>query len=120
MALGTFEIIAGDFKLGKEHQLLNDKFTLKVEGKFFRESIKTTAIEKIEVATDESVQKVGASVGWALAGGLIAGPLGAVTAGVIGGKKNQTTFICHFKDGRKFVGIIPSKLYAKLAAPFMI
>lgn len=37
MAFGTFEVHAGDFKKGKDHQFVGNKLIMKRPNKFFRE-----------------------------------------------------------------------------------
>lgn len=117
---GTFSVIAGDFQSGNDHQFLGDELLMKRADKFLREKIPVTNVEKLEVATEETVQKVGGTVGWGVAGALVAGPLGAIAGGYVGGRKNETTFVCSLKDGRKFMGTMKSKSFTKLQAPFLL
>ena len=57
---------------------------------------------------------MGATFGWGLAGLAIAGPLGAVAGLVGGGRAKKTTFLCIFKDDRKFLATMDSKGFVKL------
>ncbi|MHA3980713.1 hypothetical protein ACW9UR_23870 [Halovulum sp. GXIMD14794] len=117
MALGMFKVIAGDFATKGDHQYANGIFHLKSDGKFFRENIPESDIEVIEETSEEQIRTAGGSIGWGIAGAVVAGPLGAVAAGLIGGKKDAVTFICKFKDGRKFIGVIPRRDFEKIMAP---
>ena len=116
MAFGTFEIHAGDFKKGKHHQYLKNKFIMKSDGKFIREDILATEVEEIEVASEESVKKFGGTVGWGVAGAVLLGPVGLLAGLLAGGKGKNVTFICKFKDGRKFMATASSKIYTQIAA----
>ena len=119
MGLGRIDVHAGDFKNGNESQSVHGKFLMKKEGKFLREKIKPTEIEKLELATEENVVSVGGAAGWGIAGAALLGPAGLLAGLVLGGKGKDTTFICQFKDGRKFLGTASSKVYTALQKEFM-
>ena len=55
-----------------------------------------------------------------VAGALVAGPLGAVAGGYLGGKKDEITFICKLNDGKQFVGIMKKSMFVALYAPFLL
>ena len=76
MAMGIFKIIAGDFTGGSDHQFVGNALTLKSNGKFFRESIPVTDIVKLERVSEDVNRKAGRTVGWGIAGAIVAGPLG--------------------------------------------
>ncbi|MEZ5990059.1 MAG: hypothetical protein R3F30_13205 [Planctomycetota bacterium] len=89
-------------------------------GKFFRERIPADAVEEIEVATEENVKRLGGTMGWGLAGGLLLGPVGLLAGLLAGGKRKAGTFVCMFRDGRKFLGTTDSKTWtAIMAARFL-
>lgn len=119
MAFGSFEVHAGDFKKGKEHQFLDSKsgiLVMKKEGKFLREKIPVSEIQELEIASEESVKRIGGTVGWGAVGGVLLGPVGLLAGLLAGGRSKDTTFVCKLKDGRKFMGTASSKLYTKLSA----
>lgn len=116
MAFGTFEIHAGDFKKGKEHQYVAGKLVMKNEGKFFREDIPVTEIEELDVASEESVKRLGGAVGWGAVGAMLLGPVGLLAGLLAGGKGKDVTFVCKLKDGRRFIATAPSKVYTELSA----
>ena len=116
MAFGTFEVHAGDFKKGKEHQFMKDAIHMKSKKKFFREKIPVSQIEKIEVASEESVKRIGGAVGWGIAGAALLGPVGLLAGLLGGGQGKNITFVCKLKDGRKFLGTAKSKVYTEITA----
>jgi len=116
MAFGVFEVHAGDFKKGKDHQFARNKLIMKVDGKFFREEIDASKIDVLEVASEENVKNLGGAMGWGAAGVLLLGPVGLLAGLVAGGAETHVTFICKFKDGRKFMASAPSKVYTQLLA----
>jgi hypothetical protein len=119
MAFGQFEIHAGDFKKGKDHQFLAGKpgyLLMKSEGKFLREKILVTEVAELEAATEESVKRIGGTVGWGAVGGALLGPVGLLAGLLAGGRGKDVTFTCKFKDGRKFMATAPSKVFTELSA----
>ena len=120
MGLGRIDVHAGDFKKGLEHQYVHGKFLMKTEGKFLREKIKPTEIAKLKEASEEAVVSLGGAAGWGLTGSVLLGPVGLLAGLILGGKGKDTTFICEFKDGRKFLGTAPSKVFNELQKQLMV
>lgn len=116
MAFGSFEIHAGDFKKGKDHQFVGGKLLMKKQGKFFRETVPLDQLETLEVASEESVKRVGGTVGWGVAGGVLLGPVGLLAGLLAGGRGKDVTFVCKLRDGRKFMATAPSKVFTELSA----
>ncbi|MFT8450671.1 MAG: hypothetical protein ABF675_00470 [Zymomonas mobilis] len=116
MAFGTFEIHAGDFKKGMHHQFVGKNLQLKHEGKFIREAVPLSQIANVEVASEESVKRLGGSVGWGITGGFLLGPVGLLAGLLVGGQGKNVTFVCKLKDGRKFMATAPSKVFTALSA----
>lgn len=110
---GDFKIHGGDFISGivDTNQYVYGFFLLKVKGKLFREKIPISFVMNLEIATEESVKKLGGTLGWGLVGGALLGPLGLLVGLLAGGKRNDVTFICIFRDGRKFIATVSLKLY---------
>lgn len=114
---GTFKVVAGiHFQHGSHHQFNFNTFNMLVVGKFFRESIDISQVEQLELATEDSVKRLGGTVGWGAIGGALLGPVGLLAGLLVGGRKKETTFICVFKDGRKFMATTPSKVYTAILA----
>lgn len=116
MAFGTFQVLAGDFHKGKNSQYAAGTFLMEVQGKFTRESIPVHNVQSIELASEESVKRLGGTVGWGIAGAALLGPVGLLAGLLAGGRGKDTTFIVIFKDGRKFMATGPSKVYTQIQA----
>lgn len=78
------------------------------------EVIPSSQLEIVEIASEESVKKIGGTIGWGAAGAIILGPVGLLAGLMLGGKKKEVTFVAKFKDGRKLLATTDSKTYTKL------
>lgn len=116
MALGIFTVHAGDFRKGKDHQFLRGNLIMKKPKGFFREKINVAQVETVDVASEESVKRIGGTLGWGVAGGLLLGPVGLLAGLLAGGVGKDVTFVCKLKDGRKFLATAPSKIFVELQA----
>ena len=117
VTIKQFEVLAGDFKKGTGHQFYSDgRLRMKVPGKLFKQWIPLADLEEAQVATEDSVKRLGGTVGWGLAGGLVLGPVGLLAGLLAGGRGKDVTFVCKLKDGRKFMATAPAKVYTQIAA----
>ena len=116
MAFGGLEVHAGDFEKGNAHKLIGGELLMKKPGKFFRETIPLDQLEAVEVASEESVKRIGGTVGWGIAGGLLLGPVGLLAGLLAGGRGKDVTFVCKLKDGRKFMATSSSEVFTALSA----
>lgn len=73
-------------------------------------------IAEVEAASEESVKRIGGTVGWGAAGAVVLGPIGLLAGLLLGGRGKETTFVCKLKDGRKFLATTDTKGYTKLLA----
>lgn len=73
-------------------------------------------LEAIEIASEESVKRIGGAIGWGAVGGMLLGPVGLLAGLLIGGKKNEVTFVARFKDGRKMLATTDKREFTKLQA----
>jgi len=71
-------------------------------------------LEMIETASEEAVKKLGGTFVWGVAGAVLAGPLGALTGLLVGGRKTEVTFLAGFADGRKLVATIDRHAYVQM------
>ena len=113
---GSFKVQAGDFVKGDHGQFIGGSFFLGVPGKFRPQQIPIADVEELNIATEENVKRLGGAVGWGVAGGLLFGPVGLLAGLMMGGRKKLITFVCKFKDGRKFLGTADSKTWTAIMA----
>jgi hypothetical protein len=117
--MATFKVIAGDFGEGRTGQVLVGPLYRK-SGQGFnmpgRVHIGTGQIEALEIATEENLKKMGGAIGWGIVGGLALGPVGLIAGALAGGRQTEITFVCKFKDGRKFLGSCDAKVFADIKA----
>ncbi len=71
-------------------------------------------IEQLDVATEESVKRIGGTIGWGAAGALVLGPVGLLAGLLLGGKKNEVTFAARFANGKKIFATADKEVYKKL------
>lgn len=116
MAFGCFTVHAGDFKKSDKHQCIGGKLYMENEGQPKREEIPLFMVDSVEVATEESVKRVGGTVGWGLVGGALLGPVGLFAGLLCGGRGKDVTFVCKLNDDRKFLATAPAKVYTELNA----
>jgi hypothetical protein len=114
--MAKIKVHAGDF-LKADGQLSFGSLVLKTDAhRILGESIPLAALDSVEIATEESVKKLGGTLGWGVAGGVLLGPVGLLAGLLTGGRKKEVTFVAKFKDGRKFMGTTDSKSFTKLQA----
>ncbi len=114
--MAKVKVRAGDFLEGDSQYSFGSLILKTKEHNFLGETIPITELETVEIATEESVKKLGGTVGWGAAGALILGPVGLLAGLLLGGKKKEVTFIAKFKDGRKLLASNDSKTFTKLQA----
>jgi hypothetical protein len=111
-----FEILCGDFKAGtSEGEFCKEIFYLNSDA-VFQEKIRANEIETLETLSDEVKHSVGQSTGSGLVYGLLMGPIGFLIGSGPHRRYKGITFVCRFKDGRKFTAIAPTKLYNQIVA----
>lgn len=107
---------AGDFLKG-DSQFSFGSLVLRTEAhSFVGEAIPITQLDSVEAASEESVKKIGGTVGWGAAGALVLGPVGLLAGLLLGGRKKEVTFVAKFKDGRKLLATTDNGTYTKLQA----
>ncbi|SRR6266567_4080820 len=115
--MATIKVLAGDFLKGDAHYAFGS-ITLKTKEHWLAGKNMTVkdVFESVEIATEESVAKVGSAVGWGTAGLVLAGPLGLLAGAMLGGRGKDVTFVAKLKDGRKFLARTDSKTFTNLQA----
>jgi len=74
------------------------------------------SLDKVSPQTEENVKKLSHSLGWGLAGAMVAGPVGAIAGVVMGGNRKQVCALIELKDERKFIAVMDNKIYQELLA----
>ncbi|MBU4495823.1 MAG: hypothetical protein L6425_02140 [Candidatus Aminicenantes bacterium] len=114
--MAKIKVLAGDFLSGDSSLSWGNLFLKTEAHSVAGELIPLTQLASVEVASEESVKKMGGTIGWGVAGTLLAGPIGLLAGLLLGGKKKEVTFIAKFKDGRKLMATTDSGTYKKLLA----
>jgi hypothetical protein len=70
----------------------------------------------LEIASEETVTKVGGAIGWGAVGGLVAGPVGLLAGAMLGGKGEKVAFVAEFIDGKKLMAICDKATWTKMLA----
>ena len=119
--MSSIKILAGDYPKGTA-QFSSHSITLPWQagdGFWGGKSLKTSEIGEIDIASEESIKRIGGTVGWGAAGAVILGPVGLLAGLLLGGKSKEVTFVVRFKDGTKMLATADSKTYTKLVAASM-
>jgi hypothetical protein len=114
--MANLEVHAGDFLTGPADTSFG-VFGLRTrERSFLGERILYSELAEVSVATEESVKRIGGTVGWGVAGAVILGPVGLLAGLLLGGRKKDVTFVAKFKDGRRILATTDSKTFIKIQA----
>lgn len=84
---------SGDFLKGDGQFSFGSLILRTTEHSWAGETIPITQLETVEVASEESVKKLGGTIGWGAAGALVLGPVGLLAGLLLGGKKKEVTFM---------------------------
>lgn len=79
-------------------------------------SLNEQNIESLEMASEESVKRLGGTVGWGVAGAMLLGPAGMLAGLLAGGRGKDVTFVLKLNDGRRMLATTDSSAYTKLQA----
>ncbi|MBX3589061.1 MAG: hypothetical protein KF796_20720 [Ramlibacter sp.] len=80
------------------------------------DKIALSSVAEVELASEDSVKRLGGSVGWGAAGALALGPVGLLAGLLLGGNGKECTFVCRLHDGRGFLATVDSKSYTQIQA----
>jgi hypothetical protein len=72
--------------------------------------------QEFNVADQAVGMRVFGAAGWGAAGAILAGPVGALVGGLLGGRAEKVTFMAKFADGDTMMGQVPKKTWLKMAA----
>lgn len=116
--MSTIEIHAGDFPKGKASMSFGAiAFPWQAgDGLTGKSFVLKGNLMSVEVASEESVKRIGGTVGWGIAGATLLGPVGMLAGLLLGGKGKDVTFVATFKDGKKMLATTDAKTFTKLQA----
>jgi hypothetical protein len=106
----TVKVLAGDLTAG------DWEFNMGILWGGFDQVNLTTDLKSIKVETEESAKNVAQTLGWAVVGNLVFGPLGLIAGLTMGGNRKQVCAMCELTDDRKFLAIMDSKIYQQMMA----
>lgn len=114
-----FKIHAGDFgdKADGLFRPWDKTFHMPKDGGMFRkEKYSLDQVEACEIASEESVKRIGGTVGWGVTGAVLLGPVGLLAGLLAGGRGKDVTFVLAFKDGKRALCTAKSKHYQEIQA----
>ncbi len=82
-------------------------------------TIKPSDLSSVDIVTDENNATLLGACGRGIVGTLIAGPIGAVVGGLLGGRRNVQTALITLADQRRFLATCPPNEYRQLPAAVM-
>lgn len=110
-------IHAGDYPTGGATLMMGVlSFPWQAGDGLLGKSVALNQLISVEVASEESVKRLGGTVGWGVIGATLLGPVGLLAGLLLGGKKTEVTFVAVFKDGKKMLASTDSASYKKFAA----
>lgn len=115
--MAKVKILAGDYK--GQAGFMWSSFTMPWmpgDGFSLGKTYSTSDIEAVEVASEDSVKRLGGTVGWGVAGAALLGPVGLLAGMLLGGRGKEVTFVAKFKDGKKILATADSDTYKKILA----
>lgn len=114
--MAKIKVHAGDFLKGDGQFSFGSLTLMTTAHSFVGETIPVSSLETVAIATEENVKKLGGTIGWGVAGGVLLGPVGLLAGLLVGGRKKEITFVATFRDGRKLLATTDSKTFTKLQA----
>jgi hypothetical protein len=114
--MATIKLHAGDWGEG-QGRLVEDLLLLPEPGGLgTNEHLPLSSLHEIELASEESVMRLGGTIGWGAVGALALGPVGLLAGLLLGGRGTDVTFVANFKDGRKMLATTDSRAFTRLKA----
>jgi len=113
--MGSLKVHAGDWGKGSGSYGLGI-FLLPQSGAWKQDSIPSSHLAEVDVASEESVKRLGGAAGWGAVGGVLLGPVGLLAGMLLGGRGKDVTFVAKLKDGRKLLATTDNKTFIKIQA----
>lgn len=114
--MGKLKVLAGSWHTG-DGSFSGTTFALpKSKSWADWEIVQAASLTTIEIASEESVKRVGGTLGWGVAGAALLGPVGLLAGLLMGGRRKEVTFVASFKDGRKLMATTDNKTFVMMKA----
>ena len=116
--MGKIKIHAGDYPKTGTHQFSFGNFILtpKESWGLKTDTYTPSMVEEVTIASEEDGVRLFGAVGWGALGAVLAGPVGLLIGGVLGGRGKKVVFIAKFKNGKKILAETDSKTWTKIQA----
>ncbi len=115
--MADVKIHAGDFPTGNAKLMFSTlTFPWTPGDGFLGKSIQLTELAEVAMASEESVKRIGGTVGWGVVGAAVLGPVGLLAGLLAGGRGKEVTFVAKTHDGKKFLATTDAKTFTKLQA----
>lgn len=115
--MAKVRIHAGDFLINQVAPVAAGAIVVRRPGIWGgRERLPFGLLDTVEAASEESVKRIGGTVGWGLAGGVLLGPVGLLAGLLAGGRGKDITFAARFQDGRRLLGTTDVKTFTRMQA----
>lgn len=73
-------------------------------------------VDELVLASEESVKRLGGTLGWGAVGATLLGPAGLLAGLIAGGRGKNVTFALRLKDGRRMLATSDAATFTKLQA----
>lgn len=73
-------------------------------------------VSTVEIATEQSIKKVGGTLAGGIVGGVLLGPLGTIGGMLVGGNKKEVVFVVQFTSGEQALARADSNIFTKIQA----
>ena len=113
----TIKVLAGSGGIGTgDGYLMVSDFFLPIKGRLWPETVQKGQIADVSIATEESVKRIGGTVGWGLVGGALLGPVGLLAGLMLDGRGKTTFFTLTLRDGRSLLGSCDTSAFIAIKA----
>lgn len=114
--MAKLKVHAGDFKKGGA-SAGGGAFTLWSDESNWRpQTIRFAELQELEVASEDSVKRLGGTLGWGVAGAALLGPVGLLAGLLAGGRGKKVTFVARFTGGQRLLATTDAKTFTKMQA----
>jgi hypothetical protein len=111
----TFTVLAGDFGTGVG-SFSAGEFKLPTGGAWEHQTVPSSMLGDVGVATQENVKKFGGAAGVGLLGAFFLRPIGGLAGVLAGGNRTNVTFVVRFRNGPKFLARGDAKVFTSIQA----